>query len=231
MGIHDGHRERKKEQFRRYGLDSFADHEVLEMLLFFAIPRQDTNPLAHRLLERFGTLDDVFSAPPRELKKVEGMGDNAITLIKLLFPICRRVRLSEGNGEIILNSCERSGEYFKKYFYGEKNEVFYEACLDVKGKLLACYRLAEGCVDAVAINPRALVENALAANASRVILAHNHPSGVAMPSTADIRSTDQIRDALEAIGVDLVDHIIVADDDYVSFTASGELCSRNAQFL
>ena len=96
MSVHEGHRQRKKEQFREHGLDAFADHEALELLLYYAIPRQDTNPIAHRLIERFGSLEGVFSAPAYELQKVEGVGENAATLIRLLFPLCRRVRTSGG---------------------------------------------------------------------------------------------------------------------------------------
>lgn len=223
MGMHDGHRQRKKDQFRLTGLDSFADHEVLELLLFYAIPRQDTNPIAHRLLERFGTLDTLFAAPISEIQKVEGVGENAATLIKMLFPVCRRVRMSARKRETIINSCESAGEFFKNFFYGEEREVFYEACLDVKGKLLMCFRLAEGAADTVAVNQRKLVENALLANASRIVLAHNHPSGVATPSRMDICSTRELRDALATVGVELLDHIIVADDDFVSLSASGML--------
>ncbi len=220
MGVHEGHRARKKEQFRKHGLDAFADHEALELLLYYAIPRQDTNPIAHRLLERFGSLEGVFSAPCAELQKVEGVGESAATLIRLLFPLCRRVRTAGVKHEIILNTRENVGDFFLELFLGERQEVFYEACLDAKGKLLACFRLAEGSADQVSVNMRAIVENALNANASLVLLAHNHPSGVALPSNADSQTTLQIRRALADIGVELVDHIIVADDDFVSLRDS-----------
>ena len=104
MSVHEGHRQRKKEQFREHGLDAFADHEALELLLYYAIPRQDTNPIAHRLIERFGSLEGVFSAPAYELRKVEGVGENAAALIRLIFPLCRRVRTSGGRHEVIFNT-------------------------------------------------------------------------------------------------------------------------------
>ena len=209
MSVHEGHRQRKKEQFREHGLDAFADHEALELLLYYAIPRQDTNPIAHRLLERFGSL--------------EGVGENAATLIRLLFPLCRRVRTSGGRHEVIFNTRENIGAYFIELFLGERREVFYEACLDAKGKLLACYRLAEGSPDQVTINMRRVVENALNANASLVVLSHNHPSGVALPSKEDNQTTLQIRRALADIGVQLVDHVIVADGDFVCLRDNGLL--------
>ena len=203
MSVHEGHRQRKKEQFREHGLDAFADHEALELLLYYAIPRQDTNPIAHRLIERFGSLEGVFSAPAYELQKVEGVGENAATLIRLLFPLCRRVRTSGGRHEVIFNTRENIGSYFIE--------------------LLACYRLAEGSPDQVTINMRRVVENALNANASLVVLSHNHPSGVALPSKEDNQTTLQIKRALADIGVQLVDHVIVADGDFVCLRDNGLL--------
>ena len=223
MAVHDGHRQRKKEQFRMHGLDAFADHEVLELLLYYAIPRRDTNPVAHRLMERFGSLDGVFSATVEELEEVEGMGKNAATLLALWMPLYRRVRTKPKAKEVILNSTEQAGRYFMDLFFGMRREELYEACLDAKGKLLACYRIAEGGVDAVNINTRRLVENALKCGASAVILAHNHPSGIALPSPDDNTTTLALWDALRAVGIPLIDHIIVADEDYVSLHDNGLL--------
>ena len=124
MSVHEGHRQRKKEQFREHGLDAFADHEALELLLYYAIPRQDTNPIAHRLIERFGSLEGVFSAPAYELQKVEGVGENAATLIRLIFPLCRRVRTSGGRHEVIFNTRENIGAYFIELFLGERGRSF-----------------------------------------------------------------------------------------------------------
>ena len=223
MAVHDGHRQRKKEQFRMHGLDAFADHEVLELLLYYAIPRRDTNPVAHRLMERFGSLDGVFSATVEELEEVEGMGKNAATLLALWMPLYRRVRTKPTAKEVILNSTEQAGRYFMDLFFGMRREELYEACLDAKGKLLACSRIAEGSVDAVNINTRRLVENALKCGASAVILAHNHPSGIALPSPDDNTTTLALWDALRAVGIPLIDHIIVADEDYVSLRDNGLL--------
>lgn len=223
MAVHDGHRQRKKEQFRMHGLDAFADHEVLELLLYYAIPRRDTNPVAHRLMERFGSLDGVFSATVEELEEVEGVGKNAATLLALWMPLYRRVRTKPKAKETVLNSTEQAGQYFMDLFFGMRREELYEACLDAKGKLLACCRIAEGSVDAVNINTRRLVENALKCGASAVILAHNHPSGIALPSPDDNTTTLAVWDALRAVGIPLIDHIIVADEDYVSLHDNGLL--------
>ena len=190
MPVHEGHRSRKKEQFRAHGLDAFADHEVLELLLYYAVPRQDTNPIAHRLMEKFGSLDAVFAADRAALEEVEGIGENASTLISLMFPLMRRIRL------------------------------------DAKGRLLACHLVAEGDTDSVQLNMRKIVENALKCGASSVLLAHNHPSGVALPSPADNATTLSVFDALRTVGVELADHIIVADDDFVSLRHNGLLPER-----
>ncbi len=223
MAVHDGHRARRKRLFRENGLDAFADHEVLELLLFYAIPRADVNPVAHRLIDRFGSLDAVFSAPPEELEAVEGVGENAATLLSLMLPAARRAYMTSQKGGVALGSTERLGHYFCKLFFGIRQEAFYEVCLDAKGKLLHCYKVADGSVDAVTLNVRCIVENALRCHASAVALAHNHPSGVALPSPDDNATTLMVYDALRTVGIELVDHIIVADDDFVSLRENGLL--------
>ena len=223
MAVHDGHRARKKEQFRTHGLDAFADHEALELLLFYAIPRVDTNPVAHRLIERFGSLDGVLSAPPEELEKVEGVGESAATLLSLILPLVRRSRMTASKKPVILGTTQAAGEYFVDLFFGMREERLYEACLDAKGKLLRCAKVADGSVDAVSVNIRVIVENALKCGASAVVLSHNHPSGVALPSEDDNATTLAVFDALRTVDIRLLDHIIVADDDFVSIRDNGLL--------
>ena len=221
MGIHDGHREHMRRRFLENGLSGFADHEALELLLYYAIPRRDTNPLAHELMDRFGTLSGVLSAPVELLKQVDGVGESAAVLLRLAPLLAQKARLAEAEREIALNTVDSIGAYLLERFSQERNEAVYQLCLDRKGKLLACKRLGEGSASAVNLDIRKLVENALLSSASSVILAHNHPSGVALPSDDDHTATQQARAALEAIGVQLADHIIVADGDFVSFFDSG----------
>lgn len=220
MGIHDGHRDKMRKRYLATGLEGFAEHEALELLLFYAIPRRDTNPLAHQLIDRYGSLDAVLSAPVEELQTVEGVGESAAVLLHLVLPLAERCRLLAERA-VILNSSEKAGAYLLRRFSGKKYEVVYQLCLDGKGKLLACKLLTEGSLNGAELNIRKLVGNALLADASAVILSHNHPSGVALPSSEDFTTTGQVRSALEQVGVRLADHIIVADGDFVSMRDSG----------
>lgn len=222
MGIHDGHREKMRRRFQETGLEGFADHEALELLLYYAIPRRDTNELAHRLLTRYGSLSALLQAPIEDLRRVEGVGESAAVLLKLVPAFVYKAQRSAGQ-ETVLNSTEKAGRYLLSCFAGERNEVIYQLCLDRKGKLLARKRLSEGGSAAAELNIRRLVENALLSSASAVILTHNHPSGIALPSREDYATTQQAQDALRTIGVELLDHIIVAEDDYVSLADSGIL--------
>ena len=223
MGIHDGHREKMRRRYLETGMEGFADHEALELLLYYAIPRRDTNPVAHALMDRYDTLTGVLNAPVEDLQKVEGIGESAAILIALVSQLSRKARLADAAQERILNSSERAGTYLLERFSGESREMVYLLCLDRKGKLLACKRVAEGDVSSASLNIRKVVETALLTSASAAILAHNHPSGVALPSAPDEVATRQVRDALATIGVALVDHIVVADRDFVSMSDSGLL--------
>ena len=222
MGLHDGHRGRKKQQFLHHGVDSFSDHELLELALYYAIPRCDTNATAHRLIERFGSLRNVFLAPVEELTKVEGIGENAAIFLHLIPTISKRAQQNVPK-ERKLDSVEKCGTYFLRLLGGEHREALYELCLDGKGKLLACYQLSQGDMDSAALSVKQAVSNALSCGATAVVLGHNHPSGVALPSEEDRAATLRVRDALKALDIRLLDHIVVADGDYVSMAQSGFL--------
>ena len=220
---HEGHRGRMKRKFLDHGLEYFADHEVLELLLFFAIPQGDTNPTGHALMERFGTLDAVLSAPVEELQKVKGIGEHAAILLRLVNQVYRRGRMAAAASETILDTTQRLGRFFTDLFVGQNNEVMYQLCLDAKGRMKSCRKISEGDVGSVDLNMRRIVENALLCGAAQVALAHNHPSGFAVPSHEDRISTMMVRDALETVSIRLADHIIVADDDFVSMREDGLL--------
>ncbi len=223
MGVHDGHRDRMRKRFFANGLSGFADHEALELLLYYAIPRGDVNPLAHALMDRFGSLSGVLSAPMELLTQVDGVGERTAALLHLVLQITQKARLADLEQELALNTRERVGAYLLELFSRERNEAVYQICLDGKGKLLACRRLGEGSASAVNLDIRKVVQNAIVYAASSVILAHNHPSGVALPSQEDHAATLRVKAALEAIDVRLEDHIVVADHDFISFSQSGFL--------
>ena len=220
MGVHDGHRTRKKRQFLRSGPDSFADHELLELALFYAIPRRDVNGTAHELLERFGSLSGVLEADVEELRRVSGVGDSAAVLLKLLTAVSLRAGCADLGGQII-SSTEEAGQYFVRRLDGERREHLYLMCLDGKGKVLSCRCLSSGSANMTSASVRQVVEQALRCGASAVILAHNHPSGIALPSRADQQMTQQVVDALAPLGIRLLDHIVMADGDFVSMADSG----------
>ena len=220
MSVHQGHRARVKERFSREGLDGFSEHQVLELLLFYAIPQRDTNEIAHNLLNRFGTLSDVFNAPVKELKKVEGMGENVAIFISLIRQLKRYCHMNATPKATVLNSLDECGDYLVPFFEGLVNETAYLLCLDAKRKVISCRPVDEGDVNSTGVSIRKVVDMALTENATSVILAHNHTSGVAVPSADDVQTTYQIANALQFIGVTLVDHFVIADGDYVSMVHS-----------
>ena len=216
------HRERVRKRFLREGLEHFEQHNQLELLLFYAIPQRDTNGIAHALLTRFGSLDGVFKASVPELMQVEGVGQSAALLIRLTAQIYKRSQTERDRpGQAIRNEAEAAA-FFKKYFWNERNEIVLEVCLDGKCRVLAWHKLSEGGANNSAFNLRDTLRHALEDNAVFVLLAHNHPSGVALPSAEDIQTTETVRYALSAMGVHLLDHIIVAEDDYISLAAAKE---------
>lgn len=221
MSIHDGHRDRMKKRFLEEGLDGFTQIQALELLLFYCIPVKDTNPLAHALLDRFGSVSQVLEAPVEELRKVPGVGEHTAVFLHLITEAGRFYMVNRTSQEKILPSLESCAEYMLPFFFGRKLETVFLLCLDAKCKVLCCKELGEGSVNAAGISVRRVVETALNAGASTVVLAHNHPSGLALPSPEDIQTTRRIAIALSAVEIQLADHIVVADEDYVSMVQSG----------
>ena len=220
--VHDGHRDRLRQRFAKDGLDGFTDVQVLELLLFYCIPRQDTNELAHRLLTQFGSLSQVLETSPEELKTVSGIGDNAATFLRLIPAVARYYAVDRGSrNDAPLLTTEDLGRYLMGYFEGQSNETVYLLCLDAKCKALCCPKIGEGSVNSAGVAVRRVVEMALGANATTVVLAHNHPSGIALPSGEDVQTTRRIAAALDAVEVTLADHLVFADGDFVSMLQSG----------
>lgn len=218
--VHAGHRDRLKKRFRQEGLDSFNEVNALELLLFFGIPRGDTNLLAHTLLEHFGSFAQVLEAPAEELEKVSGVGEHAATLLTLIKEMSRYYLVKRNDDCPILTTTSECGAFFLPRYVGKLDETVLLLCLDSKCKVICCKEVGHGNVNSAGISVRKIVETALAANAVSVVLSHNHPSGLAIPSNEDILTTRRVAVALDAVGIVLADHIIVADNDFVSLADS-----------
>lgn len=224
--IHSGHRERMKERFREHGLGPFSDVEAIETLLFYALPRRNTNEIAHILLDRFGSFRGVMEADIDELREVGGIGENAAILIRLVSEMNRRYLTSENRGTRILRDCESAGKYILPLFAYVKTEEVYVLSLGSGGGLIRCHKLAKGMSNKVDFSVREVVEIALKDNAAAVMIAHNHLSDTALPSNADLAATYGLMEALKYIGVELADHIIVCGSDFVSMRDSGYFINR-----
>ena len=223
MSVHEGHRERMRRQMKTSGMDSLSDVQVLEVALYYAIARRDTNEIAHALLRRFGSLSGVLEAPRAELLKIDGVGESAADLLLLFIQMERRHLMDRAGRETILDTTYKCAQYLMPRFIGEQEEVVYLLCLDAKCKTLDCSLIHRGAVNMTAISVRKIVKAALDHNATSVVVAHNHPSGLALPSREDRATTLALKAALDAVDVVLVDHVIVADEDFVSLADDGLL--------
>ena len=221
--IHTGHRKRTKDEFLAGGLDGMPDHRVLELLLFYSIPQGDVNPLAHALIDRFGSLAGVFNATPEQLMEVDGVGHNTAVLFGLVLAAAARYLQTNSGFVGRLVATWQFRELLLPLFFGQRSELAYLVCMDGKCKPLAVKKLGEGIPDTVQITARKVLEEALACNATRAALAHNHVSGVALWSDADLDTTLRLKAVLREAGIELADHFIVAGGDMVSMADSGLL--------
>lgn len=221
--VHAGHRQRMRERFRKDGLDGFAPHEVLELLLFYSRARGDTNLLAHALLDAFGSLKGVLEARPEQLMTVEGMGEESATLISLMLPVFRRYSACVCEERRTINNRVEAEQYCAALLAGHRTEHFYVICLSSDNHLLGRRLIAEGTLTEVAAYPRLVVENALNLNAHSVVLCHNHPSGLCVPSPDDVSSTRRLATLLAGLGITVLDHIIAAGDQTYSMAQHGDL--------
>ncbi len=219
--LHKGHRQRVKARYLKEGLDSFEDHQILELLLFYCIPMRDTNLLAHKMLKEFGSLAGLFEADPGDISRRCSVSDNTAIFISMVPHLSRRYFKGKWGEKPLLNSSSKAGEYAVSLFAGRTYEAFYIICLDSQNRVNYSDLVHEGTINEAPVYPRLIVESALRHQANSLILAHNHPGGSLKPSTADIEVTKRIAVALEAISISVVDHIIVAGDRYFSFAEKG----------
>lgn len=220
---HEGHRSRLRESYLRGGFEALNEVTRLELLLFYAIPRKDTNLLAHALLKDFGSFSAVMDADLHRLLEVEGMTQNAAILIRLVGQLSAAAQQEriQARSRGILDTTAKCAEYLLPYFFDVNREMVYILCLDGKCKVIACRKLGEGSVNAADVSVRSIVETALHYNASTVIIAHNHPCGIALPSAEDESTTSRIWRALNAVSIPLADHIIIAENEYYSMANAG----------
>lgn len=217
---HSGHRQRVRKKFIENGFDVFEPHEALEMFLFYAIPRKDTNPLAHRLLDRYLTIGGVCDAPIDELMEEFGLSESAAAYIKMLPEMSRLYNESKMSDDNIIDY-ENLGKLFQTKFIGRISEAVALMLGDAKGKMIYFNIISKGSLNSSDMPIRKIVDLSLRHNAKTAFIAHNHPSGTALPSHSDLLTTQTVRETLLSVGVDLIDHFIITDDDYVSLRDSG----------
>lgn len=223
--LHDGHRQRMKQRFLRDGIRGFEPHQIVEMLLFYGIPRKDTNEIAHALIDNFGSISGVLKASYDDLLNVKGITPGAATLLCFCGQLIREYFDSEISKDMILDSTEKMGQFILPKFLGEHNEKVLLVCMDNKCKVLHSSFVSEGSMNATEIHMRRILEQAIRNHATAVVVAHNHPSGFAIPSIEDQQSTRALVNALHIVGIHLVDHIIVSDGDFVSMRSTPALSS------
>ena len=217
------HRKRLRERFMDGGATAMPDYEMLELVLFRAIPRQDVKPLARQLLDTFGDFNRVISASPARLLMVKGVGDAVVLELKIIEASAQRLMRAKVMNRPILSSWDALVDYCHTAMSHRETEQFRILFLDRKNVLIADEEQAKGTVDHVPVYPREVVKRALELNASALILVHNHPSGDPTPSDADITMTAQVQDAAQVLGITLHDHLIIGKSRELSFRAQGYL--------
>ena len=215
--VHDGHRDRMRKRFLQEGADGMATHEILEMLLYGTIPRGDTNEIAHHLIDEFGSISNLIEADPYEIAKTAGVGVKSAVFLSLLHELVRRYEREKLDQKPALTSISRSVDYCKALLTYRPRECFYAVCLDSRRKIIHTSKVSEGTVNDSSVSPRIVVEKALRYKATGVLLCHNHPGGSVKPSIEDIHLTNQLRKMLEPLGVLVMDHIIIGENQYFSF--------------
>lgn len=218
--VHSGHRSRMRKRFLETGFSGFQPHEVLEMILYYSIPRRDTNEIAHKLLNRFGSLHDVLCADPQVLIQEPYITENTAVLISMFRTVLQYDAASQMAGTV-LDSYRKVRKFFIDIYMLEMREVIRVALLDEKLRVLRCETVSEGHPSAAQMTVRQLTELAYRANSNTIILAHNHPRGSAMPSGNDISATRHLVPILYQCGITLADHVIVSGDTAVSLREQG----------
>ena len=222
MSIHMGHRERVRKKIRANDVINMDEHNVLELLLFYTNARGDTNVQAHDLINYFGGFAAVLDAPYEELVKVKGVGEITATFLKLLPQIASYYLKSKDKRGAVINSVAAAGEFFIPFFVGVINEELHMVSLDDRRQVIRQAKISDGIVNSTPIAVKKIISEAIYTNATSIILAHNHPSGIALPSFEDKQMTQKVYEALRQINVSLTDHLIIFNTDFVSLLDSGD---------
>lgn len=215
VNLHEGHRKRMRERFRQSGFKDFNDHQMIELLLFYANPRKDTNELAHKIVDHFKSIAGIFDASYEELMSINGVSENTATLFKIIPGFLPVYYNSRSDGKVYDN-IDKLKELFKPHFIGLNHEEFRLACFDNNLRCVSNVLIAAGSPDSSPFEMRKITEEIFKANSSSVAIAHNHPKGVPSPSEEDVASTRYINATLKSLGINLLDHIIVGERSAVS---------------
>ena len=218
-----GHRQRLRERFARAGADGLQEYELLELVLFRALPRQDVKPLAKNLLARFGNLSAVFSAPREQLREFKGVTDNLITDFHLVQAVAEKIGQSRVKQQTVIASWRALKDYCRTRLAEKQTEEFHVLFLDSKHRLIEDKLMSTGTVNHTQVYPREVIKRALMLNATGLIIVHNHPGGDPAPSQADISLTNELKAALVSLGLVLHDHLIIGRDGEASFKNLGLL--------
>ena len=218
--IHEGHRERLRQRYEQNGVEGFSDHELLELILGYTISRKDTNPIGHELINRFGDLRGVLEADAEDLMAVKGVGDSTAFLLNFLSGVARRYYEQSGNDALRLFNSQRLIDFFATRFVGSKVECLYAAFLDENCKLILCEKQFEGSITSVEIHYKKILKAAQRCGCTYVAIAHNHFTDT-IPSSQDVNSTAILRQKLEQVGLELLDHIIIRGNSGLSMKESG----------
>lgn len=226
---HDGHRQRMRERYLKQGLDGFAQHEILELMLFYAIPQKNVNPLAHALIDRFGSLYGVINASSKQLMQVDGIGEYAAAFLSLFPQVAKQAEASRAGVKVKLGTRKAAVNYCIRLLEGEKRELFYAICLNGQMETIGDALIAKGSLSDVPAYPRIVLDAVLTHNAHGVLLCHNHPGGTVTPSQADLDATATLSRLLGEIEVVLVDHMIVAEREALSMVRNGFIQQQMTQ--
>lgn len=217
--MHEGHRQRLTDRYYSEGFEGFAEHEMLEFLLFFVLPRVDTNIIAHRLIKTFGSLAGVLDADPKDLERVNGIGKKAAAFLSVFPDALRAYERSRLGKRPAIRSIKDACDYARSLLFGKPYEQFYMIWLGTQNRVIHAERLSEGSVCESPVYISRIAAAALRHHAVKCVVAHNHPGGSVQPSAADIRTTQDILATLHTLGIELVDHIIISDNEAFSFQA------------